>query len=147
MNELAIFVKPWKSLLLQELALHINSLGFDLIELPVREGFPVEPQNIQRDLPAAVKLFAEHGIRVLNVTADIPLDDESLYSACADAGIGMNRVMFRQREMDYWSAEAKARRKLDSALPFCERYGLCRSGCRITRVVSCRSMRWAPTIC
>ena len=115
---------PGKSLPLQELALHINSLGFDLIELPVREGFPVEPRNVERDLPAAVKLLAEHGIRVLNVTADIPLDDESLYSACAAAGIGMNRVMFRQRELDYWSAEAKARRKLDSALPFCERYGL-----------------------
>ena len=36
----------------------------------------------------------------------------------------MNRVMFRQRELDYWAAEAKARRKLDAALPFCERYGL-----------------------
>ena len=124
MNELAVFVKPWKSLALQELALYIKSLGFDLIELPVREGFPVEPHNIERDLPAAVKLLAEHGIRVLNVTADVSLDDERLYSACAAAGIGMNRVMFRQRELDYWSAEAKARRKLDSALPFCERYGV-----------------------
>ncbi len=124
MNDLAVFVKPWKSLPLQELALHIKSLRFDLIELPVRTGFPVEPQNIERDLPAAVKLLAEHGIRVLNVAADIPLDDERLYSACAAAGVAMNRVMFRQRELDYWSAEAKARRKLDSALPYCERYGV-----------------------
>ena len=122
MNLLAIFTKPWKALSLPELALHIRSLGFDLIELPVRPGFQVEPGNIERDLPAAVKLLGEHGVRVLNLTADVPLDDESLYSACAEAGIGMNRVMFWQREQDYWTAEAEARRQLDAALPFCEQY-------------------------
>ena len=74
----------------------------------MRSGFPVEPQHIERDLPAAVRLLEEHGIGVLNVTADVSLDDERLYSACATAGIGMNRVMFRQRELDYWAAEAKA---------------------------------------
>ena len=124
MNQLALFTKPWKALSLPELAEHIKSLGFDLIELPVRPGFQVEPENIERDLPAAVKLLGEHGVRVLNVTADMPLNDERLYSACAEAGISMNRVMFRQREQDYWAAEAKARRKLDAALPFCERYGV-----------------------
>ncbi len=124
MNPLAVFAKPWKSLPLPQLAAHIKSLGFDWIELPVRKGFPVEPENIERDLPAAVKLLAEYGIHVLNVTADVPLDDERLYSACAAAGIGMNRVLFRQRELDYWAAEAKARRKLDAALPFCERYAM-----------------------
>ncbi|MCY4071625.1 MAG: sugar phosphate isomerase/epimerase [Chloroflexi bacterium] len=124
MNELAIFTKPWKSQPLPELAAHIKSLGFDLIELPVRPGFQVEPGTIERDLPAAVKLLDEHGIRVLNVTAALPFDDERLYSACAEAGVKMNRVMFWQRDLDYWSAEAEARRQLDSALPFCERYGL-----------------------
>lgn len=124
MNALAIFTKPWKSLPLPELAGHIKSLGFDLIELPVRDGFQVEPEHIERDLPAAVKLLGEHGIRVLNVTAALPLDDERLYRACDAAGVKMNRVMFWQRDMDYWAAEAEARRRLDAALPFCERYDL-----------------------
>ncbi len=124
MSELAIFTKPWKTLSLPDLAEHIKSLGFDLIELPVRPGFQVEPDNIERDLPAAVKLLGEHGVRVLNVTADMPLDDERLYSACAEAGIGMNRVMFWQRDLDYWTAEAEARRQLDAALPLCEGYGI-----------------------
>ena len=122
MNELAIFTKPWQRLPLPELAAHIQSLGFDLIELPVRPGFQVEPDDIERDLPAAVKLLREHGIRVLNITASLPLDDERLYSACAAAGIAMNRVMFRQGDSEYWAAEAQARRQLDNALPFCERY-------------------------
>ena len=124
MNELAVFTKPWKSLSLTELAAHVRSLGFDLIELPVRPGFQVEPANIEKDLPTAVNLLREHGIRVLNVTADMPLDSERLYSACAAAGVGMNRVMFWQRDLDYWAAEAEARRQLDAALPFCEQYVL-----------------------
>ena len=50
MSELAIFTKPWKTLSLPDLAEHIKSLGFDLIELPVRPGFQVEPDYIERDL-------------------------------------------------------------------------------------------------
>ncbi len=124
MKELALFVKPWKQLTLPQLAAHVASLGFDLIELPVRPGFPVEPEHIERDLPRAVKLLADAGIRVLNVTAANALDDERLYSACAAAGIGLNRVMFWQGQREYFSAEAAARRQLDAALPFCERYGV-----------------------
>ena len=124
MNELALFVKPWKTLSLPQLARRVKSLGFDLIELPVRPGFQVEPAEIERALPAAVNLLADEGIRVLNVTADIALDDERLYSACAAAGTKMNRVMFWQGEADYWTAEAAARRQLDAALPFCERYDI-----------------------
>ena len=123
MHELAVFTKPWKSLPLPELARHIKRLGFDQIELPVRRGFQVEPGDIERALPAAAKLLADNGIQILNVTADLPLDDERLYTACTEAGVGMNRVMFWQRELDYWSAEAEARRQLDAALPYCERYG------------------------
>ena len=36
----------------------------------------------------------------------------------------MNRVIFEYAENEnYWQAEKKARRRLDEALPFCERYG------------------------
>lgn len=124
MNELAIFVKPWKSLALPELAEHIRSLGFDLIELPVRPGFPCEPDQIETQLPATVELLADYGIRVLNVTVSLPLDDERLYVACAKAGIGMNRVMFNQDDKRYWDAEADARRQLDKAMPLCEQYNV-----------------------
>ena len=57
-------------------------------------------------------------------TAALALDDERLYSACAQAGIGMNRVMFTLGDRDYFSAEADARRQLDAALPLCQRYSI-----------------------
>ena len=42
----AVFVKPWKSLSIPKLALHVLELCFNLIELPIRPGFPIEPARI-----------------------------------------------------------------------------------------------------
>jgi sugar phosphate isomerase/epimerase len=119
----AVFVKPWKKLPIPELARHIRRLGFSWIELPVRPGFPCEPETIETGLPLAVRQLAEEGVSVLNVTVSLPLNDERLYAGCAKAGIHLNRVMFDRRpDENYWQAEKRARLGLDSALPLCERY-------------------------
>lgn len=120
----AVFVKPWKHLPIPELARYIRSLGFEWIELPVRPGFPCEPESIERCLPEAVRVLGEEGVKVLNITADVPLTDERLYSASLRAGIRMNRVMYnRGSGENYWEAEKRARKMLDEAMPFCEKYG------------------------
>ena len=123
-TQFAVFVKPWKNLALPKLALHVQELGFNLIELPVRPGFPVEPAHIEQDLPAAVKTLADLGIAIVNVTVDLPLDDERLYATCAASGITMNRVIFKRISPSYWESEAAARRQLDAAIPLCEQYGV-----------------------
>jgi len=123
-NQVAVFVKPWKALPLSALGAHIHQLGFSWIELPIRPGFPCQPESIERDLPNAVKLLGDQGVQILNVTAALPLDDERLYAACAEAGIGMNRVMFGTGGKSYWAAEEAARRQLDAALPLCEKYNI-----------------------
>lgn len=122
--EFAVFAKPWKALTIPQLGTHIRTLGFDLIELPVREGFAVEPEHIERDLPKAVRDLADAGVRVLNVSCSLPLDDERVFAACAEAGVPLNRVIFRLDGLDYWEAEDRARRELDAALPLCARYGV-----------------------
>jgi sugar phosphate isomerase/epimerase len=123
-TQFAVFVKPWKSMDLPKLAIHVLELGFNLIELPVRPGFPVEPARIEQDLPAAVKTLADLGIAIVNVTVDLPLTDERLYAACAANNISMNRVMFKRVSPSYWESEAAARRQLDAAIPLCEQYGV-----------------------
>jgi sugar phosphate isomerase/epimerase len=124
MNKFAVFVKPWKTLSIPELGRFIKDIGFDWIELPVRPGFPCEPEDIEQSLPKAVAQLAEAGVYVLNVTVALPLDDERLYAACAEANVPMNRVIFSRRSMSYWEAEAEARRQLEAAMPWCEQYGL-----------------------
>lgn len=123
-NPLTLFVKPWKALSLAELGRFVHDTGFDAIELPVRPGFPCEPDTIERDLPEAVRILGDHGVSVLNITADLPLHDERLYAACAQAGVDLNRVMFRLNGRNYWEAEDNARRRLDAALPLCEQYNV-----------------------
>ncbi len=123
-NPIAVFVKPWKNLSLHELGAHVHHLGFEWIELPVRTGFACQPQSIERDLPEAVRVLGEQGVRILNVAVDLPLDDERLYAACAGAGVDLNRIMFRTGKRNYWEAEDEARRQLDKALPLCEQYGV-----------------------
>lgn len=123
-TQFAVFVKPWKRMSIVEVAQHVRKLGFEWIELPVRPGFACAPENIEQDLPAAVKTLADYGVQVLNVTVALPLDDERLYAACAAADIRMNRVIFGRDGLNYWEAEAKARRQLDMAMPFCEKYNI-----------------------
>ena len=86
----AVFVKPWKSLSLSELAKHIRKLGFGWIELPVRPGFLCEPEAIEKSLPEIVRVLGEEGVRVLNITASLPLSDERLYCGRLKAGIQTN---------------------------------------------------------
>jgi sugar phosphate isomerase/epimerase len=110
---------------LPKLGAHLVQLGFAAIELPVRPGFPCQPESIEHDLPEAVAILGDFGVQVLNVAADLPLDDERLYIACANAGVAMNRVMFRRRpEQSYWEAESAARHQLDAALPLCQEYNV-----------------------
>ncbi len=123
-NPLAVFVKPWKSLTLYELAEHVHQLGFQWIELPVRPGFACQPETIEQDLPKAVEILGAQDVKILNVTVDMPLDDERLYAACAAAGVTLNRVMFHCRDTNYWEAEAAARQQLDSAAHLCEQYNV-----------------------
>lgn len=123
-NQFAVFVKPWKNKSLAELGPFIKNLGFDWIELPVRPGFPCEPDQIETTLPQAAAQLADAGVQILNITAALPMDDERLYAACAKANVAMNRVMFRTGDMPYPEAEDGARRQLDAALPLCEQYGV-----------------------
>jgi sugar phosphate isomerase/epimerase len=123
-TQFAVFVKPWKELSLPQLAIHVQQLGFNLIELPVRPGFALKPENFEQEMPAAVKLLGDLGIKIVNVTVDLPLTDERLYATCAANGIAMNRVMFKRSSPSYWESEAAARRQLDAAVPLCEQYGV-----------------------
>ena len=53
----SVFTKPWKTPL-AELGRFVHDLGFDAIELPVRPGYQVTPENVARDLPRAAATLA-----------------------------------------------------------------------------------------
>ena len=119
-----VFTKYWK-VPVPELGAAIKKLGFDGIELPVRPGFQVEHENVERDLPEAAKVLAGFGLEVASIAPLPETLDEKTLAACAEAGVPIIRTLYRvQEDEDYFSAEARVRKQCDALVPLLDRYSL-----------------------
>jgi len=118
----SLFTKPWKTPL-PELAQFTAGLGFDGIELPVRPGYPVSPENAPRDLPVAARVMADHGLKIFSIAPPGGPVGESLIAACAEAGVPVIRVMAPIGADGYLASVARLQREYDGLLPLLERYG------------------------
>jgi sugar phosphate isomerase/epimerase len=117
----SVFTKPWKTMPLPELGEHVARLGFQGIELPVRPGFQVPPENVGRGLPAAAKQLAEYGLRIESVAGPT---DEATIAACAEAGVPIIRICVGIGPEGYLASEARLQREYDALVPLLERYGV-----------------------
>ena len=89
---LTVFTKPWGTLTPEALADQVASWGFHGVELPVRPGFQVEPQNALEELPRAQRVLNERGLKIVSVAGGL---DETTVRACAQANVPILRVMLR----------------------------------------------------
>jgi sugar phosphate isomerase/epimerase len=117
----SMFTKPWKDMPIGQLGETVSRLGFDGIEFPLRPGFQVEPDQAEKGLPRLVEQLASYNLRVFSVASST---DEHIFSACAEAGVPLIRIMIEIREDGYLPSIERARRHLESLLPLCERYGV-----------------------
>lgn len=69
-NPIAVFIKPWRHLPIAEAIARVAGFGFDGVELPVRDGYPVNPQNVATELPAVERMLAEAGLRICTVATE-----------------------------------------------------------------------------
>lgn len=115
-----VFTKPWR-MPLPELARFIRELGFDGIELPVRPGFQVVPENVEKDLPRAARLLADAGVRIASIAGPT---DEPTIAACAEAGIPIIRVMVLIGTEGYLASVEQAQREYDALVPLLDKYGV-----------------------
>ena len=117
-----VFTKPWKTVPLHELAAFVKSAGFDGVELPVRPGFQVEPQNVSRGLREAVHVLAAGGVAIESVAGPT---DEATIAACAENGIPIIRICVDVPEgRSYLEHEAQIQREFDTLIPLLDRYGV-----------------------
>lgn len=116
----SVFTKPWK-MPLAELGELVRGLGFDGIELPVRPGYQIEPENVERDLPKAARELAEFGLRIFSVAGPT---DEPTIRACAESGVPTIRTMARVSAAGYVAAEAELQRQYDALLPLLDASGV-----------------------
>jgi len=89
-----VFTKPWK-FSLPELALHVARLGFDGVELPVRPGYSVTPENVAAELPTAVRILGDAGLKIASIAGPT---DETMMAACAENGVPVIRICVGMRE-------------------------------------------------
>src|SRR5438270_571865 len=93
--KVAIFSKHLQFLTGEELATAAADLGFDGVDLTVRNGGHVEPARVAVDLPPLVTLIRKHGVEVPMITTDIVDADTphaaEIMRAMATLGIGRYR--------------------------------------------------------
>jgi sugar phosphate isomerase/epimerase len=115
----SVFTKPWR-MPIPELGAYVRALGFDGIELPVRPGYPIEPERVA-ELPQAARQLAQEGIQIESVAGPT---DEATIAACAEAGVPIIRTMVRIGPEGYMASVAEAQRTFDALLPALERSGV-----------------------
>lgn len=89
---ITLFTKPWKSLASKDLVQLVKELGFDGVELPVRDGFQVEPSRVDLDLVRVADEFRSEGLKIYSVAGDI---DEVTIKACGRASVPVLRTMLK----------------------------------------------------
>jgi sugar phosphate isomerase/epimerase len=117
----SVFTKPWRDLTIPELGKWVSGLGFDGVELPVRPGFQVEPDDVTEGLPRAVEQLATSGVQVTSVAGPT---DEATIAACADVGVPTIRVMASIGDDGYMTTEARLQRRYKALMPLLQKYGV-----------------------
>lgn len=116
----SVFTKRWK-MPARQLGMFVHDLGFDGIELPVRPGYQVEPENVARDLPIVAKQLAECGVCIYSVAGPA---DEATIAACGEVGVPVIRVMVSVRDNAYLAAIERVKREYDALVPLLDRCGV-----------------------
>jgi sugar phosphate isomerase/epimerase len=121
MNQFTVFTKPWK-MPLPELGRFVSQLGFDGVELPVRPGYQVEPENVEAGLPEAVRVLGDQGVKISSIAG--PTDERTI-GACAAAGVPVIRICVSiPAGTRYFAAVAEFQRQWEQLLPALERHGV-----------------------
>lgn len=122
MANFSVFTKPWQSYPISRLIDTVCSMGFDSIELPVRNESQVSPETAERLLPQVQSQFAAAGVRIDDIASS---PEERVFAACAGCGIGLIRVMFIPPQSDdYLLQEAQYLHEMERWIPMCEKYGV-----------------------
>jgi sugar phosphate isomerase/epimerase len=130
--QVVLNTKFFRTLSVGDLGAKARALGFDGLDIIVRPGHPVNPDNVATALPAAVALWKKEGLVCPLATTPVTLVDpaapevEPLYAGCAAAGVLRVKIGFFPFKAgdDYWELVEAARRALAGFARVGERYGV-----------------------
>jgi len=97
-KEIYSFSKLFQFLDYDELAALFREAGIDGIDLTVRKGGHVLPENVEKDLPRAVKAAQKHNITIPSIVTDINDADDPLtlrvLKTASDNGVKFYRLAY-----------------------------------------------------
>jgi len=124
------FSKPFQWLAYDDLAEFLAEAGFEGIDLVVRPEGHVLPENVERDLPAAVQAARKQGLSIpMIVTAITDAADpftERILKTAAEQGVKYYRLGYYQYDRNLTTLQNlnKVRNQLETLSELNVRYGL-----------------------
>jgi sugar phosphate isomerase/epimerase len=112
------FTKSLQLIAAGGLATFCKAVGFDGVDLAVRPGFLINPDNVRFELPKWVKTLKDEGLIVGLVTATTNMTDpdaaatKTLFEACGNNGIPAIKIGYFPYRPRFDDALAEARKKL-----------------------------------
>ena len=111
----------------------LKSVGVEGADLCVRPGYPVNPENAEKQLPAAAKQFVDEGLSIPLVTTPTSfLDPEApdvqrVYAACGEAGVANLKVGYwhwSKEDGGYWALVDRIREALNGFQALSAKHGV-----------------------
>ena len=120
MDNLSLFIKPWLSFPVPEIIKKVKELGFKEVEVPIRNGCFLNPDNCIAELPKFHKLLKSEGITIKTVASVV---DERIFAAMNEAEIDLMRVMLICADGEsYTDGEKRFDDMMKEASGYCEKY-------------------------
>ena len=125
------FTKQLKGMDVGETGEVVAAMGFAGLDVAVRPGYCVNPENVAKALKPAVRQWEDAGLAVPMVTTagdftdpDAPVA-ETLLAACAEAGVGEIKLGYwKYAEDGYWQQVDAARKALAGFAALAEKHGV-----------------------
>lgn len=127
-----MFTKHLEGLDISGIISALKSVGVKGADLCVRQGYPVNPDNIERVLPEAAKQFSDEGLSIPLVTApgdfnrpDIEYADR-YFSACGQAGVKHIKLGYWKWSSDihYWDQLKKVQGYMEGFQELSSKHGV-----------------------
>lgn len=129
--DLILFTKSLRGMSISQMADTAVSLGLDGLDLAVRAGYPVNPDNVASELPAAARELAQRGLSIPLVTTEGKFTDpsapdaEPTFAACAEVGCPLIKLGYWGYTFPgYWEQVDAVRRDLAGFAKLGEKHGV-----------------------
>lgn len=131
--EIIFFTKFLAGLEIERIGGLSKETGFDGLDLAVRPGQCVNPENARDDLPKAVSILNRMGLTVPLVSLDVTTTDpdcdkiKGIYRACDQVGVRFIKIGYWlwQPEGHYWTMVARIRNELKKFKSISKQNNIC----------------------